>query len=210
MNENERPSPVATPESVWKSINEKDEVIMDIAFTPDRLCAMARSRDRLNIWSRRILLTLLIGLATAFAYNVVSVGQLSLRLSQAWMLAWTCLLLWKLRRRPRRMSVIETCSTFLQREFERTREGFLEIRRYTLLLIPPILISWWASGGRALGLNRLRAFGVAPSSGFNEFASGPGLFLITGVSLILVWLAFGLAAKKKERELDELRRRIRE
>jgi hypothetical protein len=89
MNESERSS---TPESVWQSIDGKEEASMDVTFTPDQLCAMARSRERENLWSRRILLALMIGLAGAFAYNVVSVSQLSLRLSQGWLLAWTCLL----------------------------------------------------------------------------------------------------------------------
>ncbi len=38
MNESERPSTPATPESVWKSTNGKEENRMDITFTPDQLC----------------------------------------------------------------------------------------------------------------------------------------------------------------------------
>jgi len=201
MNESERPS---TPESVWKSINEKEEPRMDI--TPDQLCAMARSRERESIWSRRILLTLLIGLAGAFAYNVFSVSQLWVRLSQGWMLAWTCLLVWRVRRAPRRMSATENCASFLRREFEGKRSGLLEIRRYVFLLVPPILVSWWV-GGPAI---RLRALGVAPSSGLYRFASGPGLLIVIGLLLVLIWLAFGLAARKATRELEELGRRTRE
>lgn len=206
MNESERPSTPDTPESVWKSINGKEEASMDITFTPDQLCSMGRSRERDNIWSRRILLALLIGLATAFAYNVFSVSQLWVRLSHAWMLAWTCLLVWRFRRGARRVSATESCASFLRREFEGKRSGLLEIRRYMFLLIPPILTSWWA-GGSAI---RLRALGVDPSSRLYEFASGPWPFIITGVLLIIVWLAFGLAAKKATHELDELRRRTQE
>jgi hypothetical protein len=182
---------------------------MDIASTPDRLVAMARLRERETTWSRSILLTILLGLAGAFAYNVCTVSQLWLRLSQAWMLAWTGLLLWRFRRCPRRMSATESCASFLRREFERKRTGLLEIRRRLFLLIPPILASWWAGGGKAIPL-RLRALGVDSSSRLYEFASGAGPFLIIGVLLVLVWLAFGLAAKKATRELDELRRRTRE
>jgi len=205
MNESERPSTPATPESVWKSI-EKEEASMDITFTPDQLCALARSRERESIWSRRVLLTLLIGLAGAFAYNVFSVSELWVRLSQGWMLAWTCLLSWRFRGGPRRMSATESCASFLRREFEGKRNGLLEIRRYMFLLIPPILVSWWA-GGPAI---RLRALGVGLSSWLYEFASGPWPFIITGLLLVLVWFAFGLAAKKATRELDELRRRTQE
>ena len=206
MNDSERPSTPATPESVWKSIHVKEEINMDITFTPDRLFAMARSRERESIWSRRILLILLIGLAGAFAYNVFSVSQLWLRLSQGWMLAWTCLLLWRLRRRPRPVSVAENCASFLRREFERKRGALLEIRWYMFLLIPPIFASWWAEGPAI----RLRALRIDPASRLYEFASGPGPFIIVGLLLVTVWLAFGLAAKKAARELDELRRRTRE
>jgi len=206
MNESERPSTPATPESVWKSINGKEEANMDITYTPDQLCTMARSRERESIWSRRILLTLLIGLAGAFAYNVFSVSQLWLRLSQGWMLAWTCLLVWRFRRRPRRMSATENCASFLRREFEGKRTALLEIRRYMFLLIPPVLVSWWA-GAPAI---RLRALGVDRASRLYEFASGPGPFIIIGLLLVVVWLAFGLAANKATREFDELHRRTHE
>lgn len=206
MNESERPSTPATPESVWKSIHGKEEASMDTTFTPEQLCAMARSRERECVWSRRILLFILIGLAAGFAYNVFSVSQPWVRLSQGWMLAWTCLLVWGLRRGPRRMNATESCATFLRREFESKRSGFLEIRRYMFLLIPPILASWWG-GGPAI---RLRALGVYPSSRLYEFASGPWPFIIIGLLLMLVWFAFGLAAKKAMRELDDLRRRTQE
>lgn len=210
MNDSERPSTPAKPESVWKSIDGKEETAMDITFTPDQLCAMARSRERESIWSRRILLMLLIGLAGAFAYNVFSVSQLWARVSQGWMLAWTCLLLWRLRQGPRRLSTTENCTSFLRREFESKRSGLLEIRRYMFLLVPPILASWWGGGGRAIRLSRLNAMGVDSSSRLYEFASGPWPFIITGMLLVLVWFAFGLAAKKATRELDELRRRTQE
>lgn len=203
MNESERSSTPATPESVWKSINGKEETNMDMAFTPDQLCAMARSRERESTWSRRVLLTLLICLAGAFAYNVFAVSQLWVRLSQGWMLAWTCLLVWRFRTGPRRMSATESCASFLQREFDGKRSGLLEIRRYMFLLIPPILVSWWGRGPAI----RLRALGVDPSSRIYGLVSGPWLFIITGLLLALVWLAFGLAAKKATYELDELRRR---
>src|SRR5258708_1237094 len=159
MNESERPSRRSTPEHVWKSIEGKDEASMDMTFTPDQLFAMARSRERENIWSRRLLLLLLSGLAGAFAYNAFSVANLSLRLSQSWMLAWTCLLLWRIRRGRPPMNATDHCASFLQREFEEKRRGLLEIRRYMLLLIPPILASWLAGGGRMLRLIRLKELG---------------------------------------------------
>ena len=104
-------------------------------------------------------------------------------------------------------SASESCASFLRRSFEDKRVGFLGIRRYLFLLIPPILVSWWGGGGLALRLSRLRAMGVDPSSRLYEFASGPWPFVITGVLLVLIWLAFGEAAKKASRELEELHRR---
>jgi len=206
MNESERPSRPATPESVWKSMNRKEEANMDMTFTPDQLCAMARSRELESIWSRRILLALLTGLAGAFAHNVFSVSQLWLKLSQGWLLAWTCLLVWRVRRGPRRMTAAENCTNFLRREFESKRCGLLEIRRYIFLLIPPILASWWPGGP----VIRLRALRVDPSSRLYRLAGRPWPFVVIGFLLVLVWLAFGLEARKAAREIDELRRRTRE
>jgi hypothetical protein len=210
MNESERSSSPVTPESVWKSLDGK-EADMDIAFTPNQLCAMARSRERLNIWGRRILLILLILFAGVLAYNVFSVSQLWLRLSMGWYLAWTFLLVWgALRERPRHMSATESCTSFLRREFEAKRSGLLATRRYMfLVLTPPVLASWWGGGWRAVRLNHwnLRAVGVDPSSQLYKFAGGPWPFVIMGILLVLDWLAFGLAAKKATRELEELRRR---
>ncbi|MBS1877205.1 MAG: hypothetical protein JSU00_28595 [Acidobacteria bacterium] len=104
------------------------------------------------------------------------------------------------------MSATGNCASFLRREFEGKHSAMLEIRRCVFLLVPPILASWWA-GGPAI---RLRALGVGPSSGLYGFASGPWLLIILGLLLVLIWLAFGLAAKKATRELDELDRRTRE
>ena len=72
MKNSERPS---TPESVWKSIGGKEEASMDITFTPDQLYAMARSRERENLWGQCIGLIMFIGLAGVLAYNVISVHQ---------------------------------------------------------------------------------------------------------------------------------------
>jgi hypothetical protein len=200
MNKNEQPS---TPENVWKSMNGEDDTGMDIPFTADQLCAMARSRQRESIWSRRFLLLLLVSLTVGFAYNIFSVTQPWVRLGQLWMFIWTCMLLWRLRRGPRRMDAAETCASYLRREFESKRSGFLDIQKWLFLLIPPILASW-RGGGPAI---RLRALGIQHSSRLYEVASGPWPFIITGLLLVLIWLAFGLAARKATHELDEISRR---
>jgi hypothetical protein len=197
-------------EGLWKSIDEREETRMDITFTPDQLYALARSRERESVWSRRLLLSLLIGLAGAFAYNIYSVSQLWARLSQSWMLAGTCLLLWRFRHGPRAMDANESCVSFLRREFEGKRSGLLEIRRYMFLLAPPVVVSWWGGGGRAIRLSRLGSLGVDPSSPLYEFARGPWPFVMTALLLVVVWFAFGLAAEKAARELAELDRRTRD
>jgi hypothetical protein len=193
--------------NAWKSIDERDEADMEITFTPDQLFAMARSRERESKWSRYLLLTMLAGLAGAFAFNAISVSQFWVRVSQGWMFVWTCLLLWRFRRGPRPMSASEGCTSFLRREFESKRSGLLEFRWYLFLVIPPMLVSWWTGAGRAIRLERLQAAGVDPSSRFYEFANGPWPVILTGVGLVVVWLALGLAAKKATRELEELKRR---
>jgi len=104
------------------------------------------------------------------------------------------------------LEALENCATFLRQEFESKRRGLLEIRRYIFRLISPILVSWWA-GGPAI---RLRASGVDPSSRLYKAASGPWPFIVIGFLLLLIWPAFGLAAKKATRELDELCRRTQE
>ena len=206
MNDSERP----TPDRVWQSILGKEEERMDIPFTPDQLFAMARSREREDLWGRRLWLLLLIGLAAAFAYNTISVHQQWTRLSQGWMLAWTGLLLWKSRRGPSRMRATESCASFLRRQFEAKRGGFLAVRSYLFLMIPGLVASWWGGGGAAIRMSRLQAMGVDRSSWLYAFATGPWPFIVTGFLLVLVWLAFGLAAQKATRELEELERRTGE
>jgi len=202
MDNNKRPT---TPETVWKSIDEKEEARMGITFTPDQLCAMARSRERESAWSRGFLLALLSGLALVFAYNFLSVSQFWIKLSQGWLFVWTCLLFWRCRWPSRRRGTDETCANFLRRQFEDKHKGLLEVRRFTFLLIPPILVTWWA--GKALRLGRLKALGIDPSSRLYEFVNGPWLFIVIGLLLALIWVAFTLAAKKATRELEEVIRR---
>jgi hypothetical protein len=204
MNEGERPP---TPESLWKSIDDKEGDSMEITWTPDELRALARSRERENLWGRRIGLTLLIALAAAFAYNMFSISQLWVRLSQAWMLAWTGFLFWTSRHSPGRMIAAETSAGFLRRSFEGKRAGFLAIRWYLFLLIPPMLIGWLTNSGAAIRVARLKALGVEPFSRVYHYATGPWPFITLVLSLVLAWFAFGLAAKKATRELEELHRR---
>jgi len=204
MKDSERPS---TAESVWKSIGGKEEASMDITFTPDQLNGMARSRERENLWGQRIGVILFTGAAGVSAYYAIFGHQVWSRAWLIWLFAWCCLLAWGIGRGPRRVNPTESCASFLRRSYESKRGGFLALRWYLFLLIPPLLASWWSGGARALRLSRLKALGVEPSSRLYEFSSGPWPFIVLLVALALAWFAFGLAAKKAERELDELSRR---
>ena len=203
MHENERPS---TPESVWKSIQEKEEVSMEMTMTPDQLCAKARWRDRENVWVYRTGSVILVLFAGFFAYNAYFVTQPWVRLGQLWMVGLLCFYFVKLiRQTPRRMRTNESCASFLEREFEGSRNTALEARRAVLLLVPAILMSW-LGGGPAL---RLKTMGVDPSSWWFQVATGPGQFIVTGLILIFLWFSFGNAAKKASRQIEELRRAVK-
>ncbi len=203
MHEDERPS---TPEGVWKSIHEKEEESMEMTITPDQLCAKARWRERENVWALRLVLVLLILLAGFFAHNVYAMTQPWVRLGQFWMIGVLCFYFVRLvRQSPRRMRADESCASFLEREFEGSRNTALEARRAIFLMVPAILASWWG-GGPAL---RLKALGVDPSSPQFQFASGPGPFIVIGLVLAFVWFSFGHTAKKASRQIEELRRAVK-
>lgn len=88
MHENERPS---TSEGDWKSIDEKEEISIEMTMTPDQLCAKARWRDRENVWVHRAAPVILILFAGLFAYNAYSLTQPWVRLGQLWMIGVLCL-----------------------------------------------------------------------------------------------------------------------
>jgi hypothetical protein len=87
---------------------------------------------------------------------------------------------------------------------EGQRNALLQVRRFVSLLIPAIAASWWG-GGPAV---KARALGIVPSSPLFRFSGGPGPFLIVGLALAFVWFAFGDAAEKAKREIENLRRRV--
>jgi hypothetical protein len=111
------------------------------------------------------------------------------------------------------MSPTESCASFLRREFEAKRSGLLAIRRYMfLVLIPPmacILVGRWLACGTSQSLE-LEISGRRSIVLAIQVRGGPWPLIIMGFVLVLDWLAFGLAAKKATRELEELRRRTQE
>lgn len=103
------------------------------------------------------------------------------------------------------MGANESCASFLEREFEGSRNTALEGRRAIFLLVPAILASCWG-GGPAL---RLKPLGVDPSSWRFQSAIDPGSLIVTGLVLASIWFYLGHAAKKASRQLEELRRAVK-
>jgi hypothetical protein len=194
-----------TPENVWRSQTEEKQPSMQIGLTPEKLCAMARSREKLNAYVSRALLAVTAVLSGAFLYNVYRIDQPWIRLGQAWTLGVIIYLFAPaLESGRRRKGASDPCARFLERQHEERRFGYLRIRRRLFLFIPGIWACWW--GGGPLAVTRAQA--VSPSPWLLSFYSGPWLFLFTGAALILVWVAFGKAANKAARERDEVLRTI--
>ena len=179
---------------------------MEMTRTPDQLCAKARWRDRENVWAHRTAQVLLMLFAGFFAYNAYAITQPWVRLGHFWLIGLLCFYFVKLvRRSPRRMGLHESCASFLEREFEGSRNTALEARRVIFMLVPAILASWWG-GGPAL---RLKSLGVDPSSWSFQFAIGLGPLIVAGLILAFLWFSFGHSAKRASRQLEELRRTVK-
>jgi hypothetical protein len=194
-----------TPENVWRSQTEEKQLSMQIALTPEKLCAMARSREKLNAYVTRAMAFVTIVLAGAFLYNLYRIDQPWIRLGQAWTLGVVIYLFAPaLEGGRRRMGASDPCARFLEKQHEERRCGYLRIRRRLFLFIPGIVACWWGGGPLAVA----KAQAIRPSPWLLWFYSGPWLFLITGGALVLVFIAFGKAAEKAAREREEVLRTI--
>ena len=189
------------PQDIWK---RNDPALPQLPATAE-MCAMARQREWENIWMRGAGLSALTALAIAFAYNAWSLDQPWVRCGQGWMLIVMTVYLWSLiRDRTARRASDETCTGFLLRALGRKRDGFRAIRRVVLFIIPGILASWWG-GGAAL---KARTMGLDPSSLYYRYLHSSGPIIATCVLLLVIWIAFGAAAKKASAELEALRRHV--
>jgi hypothetical protein len=178
---------------------------MQIILTPDELCTMAQSREKLNARVVRGVVVVTVALAAGLLYNVYRIDQPWLRLGQAWTLGVLIYLFGRaLERGHRRVGASEPCVHFLARQYEERRCGYLRIRRRLFLFIPGIAASWWGGGPLAA----VNAWGLDPSSRLFHFCAGPWPFVMTGIALLLVWFAFGKAAEKAAHECAEVRRSI--
>ena len=189
------------PQDLWKS---NDPTLPESPGTRE-ICALARRRERENVWLRRLGVFALAGFVIAFAHNTWTVDQPWVRLGQSWMLIVMTVYLWSLiRNRTGRRASNETCADFLLRSLKMKRDGFLAVRRVVLLTIPAMLASWWG-GGPAL---KARAMGLDPSSPYYRYLTSAWPMVATCLLLLLVWFAFRAAAKKAAAEFDALRDRI--
>ena len=167
---------------------------MRVVLTPDQLCAMARSRERLRARVGSISLIFVVAIAAGLLYNVYRVDQPRIRIGVAWTL---CIVVYlfgpAFENKVRQADASEPCIRFLEREHEERRRHYLRIRNRLVLFIPGILACW---------------FGRAPTIIKGSFASSSAptwLFLTTVIALVLVWFAFGKAAQQAVRDRDEIR-----
>jgi FtsH-binding integral membrane protein len=189
------------PQDLWKS---SDPALPQPPATTG-ICALARRRERENVWQRIIGLFALAGFAIAFAHNTWEVDQPWVRLGQGWMLIVMLVYLWSLiRDRTSRRASNETCAGFLLRSLKRKRDGFLAVRRAVLFIIPAVFASWWG-GGAAL---KARAMGLDPASLYYLYLTSVWPMVATCFLLLVIWFAFSGAAKKASTEFDALRDRI--
>ena len=201
MQEPNEPREHDTPEAAWKSRKEEEHNTMQIALTPEELCALAQSREKLNARVVRGVIVVTAALAAALLYNVYRVDQPWIRLGQAWTLGVIVFLFGPAFVRGRRHTgASEPCAQFLARQHEARQRGYLRIRRRLFLFIPGIAAFWWGGGP----LTAARARGLDSSSWFYHFLAGPWPFVVTVTALVLVWFAFGKAAEKAARDCEEV------
>jgi hypothetical protein len=176
------------PEDAWRSSIEGEA---PFAIAGEKLCAMARAREKLDSRVHWIAITVATALAGVFAWNALTVPQTQVRLGQGWLAALLCVFVWTSNLRGRRgkrlypESGVETCVAFLQRTLAAQREGYLTLRRNMILIVPAILLSW---------------------SGRDPARTSVWLFAVVAVALVLSWIGFGLAAAKRTREIAGLTR----
>jgi hypothetical protein len=188
------PSEAEMPQAVWRA-QGKERENMEVELTPDQLCAMARSRERLRAHVRSASLVLIVAIAAGLLYDVYKVDQPWIRIGVAWTLCIVVYLFGSaLENKARQPDASEPCTRFLEREHEERRRDYLRIRNRLFLFVPGILACW---------------FGRAPAIITGSSASGSAptwLFLTIAVALVLVWFAFGKAAQKAAGDRDEIRR----
>jgi hypothetical protein len=189
-------------ENVWRAQNEGKQP-MNIGYEPDRIASLARSREKLNVLVRWGGITVTGALALGFLYKVWSTDQPWIRFGQAWAFGWLAFMVGtESGHSAGRKGVYEPCIRFLELQHEERAKGYLRLRVRLWLLVPSIVASWLGGGP----LMAARARGLDPSSWLFHFCAGPWPFIIAVLVLALVWLAFGGAARKAKRDVEDLHR----
>ncbi len=198
------PDDLREPENVWKAQDEEKQA-MQIKVKPEELAALVRSREKLNTFLQWAGVAVTGSLAAGLLYNVWSADQPWIRFGQAWAFGFLAYVLGtEFKYGAGRKEVNEPCVRFLERQHEERARGYLRFRRRLWLLIPSIVASWLGGGP----LTFARAKGLDPSSWLFQFCAGPWPFILVAACLALAWLAFGGAAAKARRDLEELLRSV--
>jgi hypothetical protein len=207
MSEAEESRRSETPERAWLLQENEEDRKMQITITPDELCSMVRAREKLEKRLTWGIVGVTTVLAAGLLYNVYRIDQPWIRIGQAWILGVVVYLFAPAIERQRRyMGSGEPCARFLERQHEERRFGYLRIRSRLFLLIPGMIACWW---GRS-ALLAVGASNLEKSNWLSRFFSGQWLFVMAGIALVLVWLAFGKAAEKAACELEQVRGSARE
>ena len=182
------------PQTVWKK-QEEGPLNRQVLLTPEQLCAMARSRERLSARVGSASLVVIGVIATGLLYDVYRVDEPWIRIGVAWTL---CIVVYlfgpAFGNKVRGLDASEPCIRFLEREHEERMRHYLRVRNRLFLFIPGILACWF---GRTLTI-------IKGSSA--SHSAPPWMFLTVAIALVLVWFAFGKAAQKAARDRDEIRR----
>lgn len=187
---------------VWRGQNEGKQP-MNISHEPDHIAALARSREKLNMLMRCGGIAVTGALAVGFLHNVWSTDQPWIRFGQAWAFGWLAFMVGtEFGHSAGRKGVDEPCIRFLELQHEERAKAYLRLRWRLWLLLPSIVASWFGGGL----LITARARGLNPSSWLFHFCAGPWPFIIAVLVLALVWLAFGGAARKAKRDVEDLHR----
>jgi len=200
--EPERATPEG-PQRVWQSLHRHEEPGMEMRLTTDQLCAMARYRERENIWGQWIASVACLGFGAFFVYWAIRMEQIWLRLAQAWMALLMALAMWGVRGWARRIQAGESCAQFMVRELEGSRRTLLALRWGIVLVLPWMAMLWWGANG----VTRT-ALHLEPTSLRYYCPTSPWPFVAILLVLLTCWTGLGLAAKKRARQADELRRAI--
>lgn len=192
------------PGCVWKNQDEEEGTV-PIKTEPQDFADRVKSIERQNTiagWSAVIIAS---AMSIAALHNIYVVKESWIRLSQAWIIAVIAYIVaTEFQRRGQVKGSDEPCARFLERRHEEQAKSYLRFRRIVPFVIPGMVAAWLGSGPLMMAKSR----GLDPSSSLYQFCLGPWPFVIIGAALALVWWAFGSAARKANRDRDEIRRRI--